>query len=199
MLIHLEWVDLCWKTTLIDKISLLFKNTLIFQTPKEYLPRKDKVEQREKVWKFYLERLEEIEKILKKDPSKIIILDRFYLSELVYGKIIRWYNSNDMEEYQRKVLEKIKEIDEKYWYAIIYLSDKTENIWKRYKEKGDDYIKDKKHYHNLKVEYWKKINLLEKVFKVLKINVFEQTDYRQSIIEELFLHNYVYKRDGQHN
>lgn len=199
MLIHLEWVDLCWKTTLINKINLLFKNTLIFQTPKEYLPRKDEYEQRERVWKFYLERLKEIEKILKKDPSKVIILDRFFLSELVYWKIIRWYNSNDMEEYQRKIIEKIKEINEKYWYAILYLSDNTENIWKRYQEKWDDYIKDKKHYHNLKVEYGKKINLLEKVFKVLKINVFEDNDYWQRIIEELFLHDYEYKRDGQHN
>ena len=68
---------------------MLFKNTLIFQTPKEYLPRKDKFEEREKVRKFYLERLKEIKKILKRDPSKTIILDRFYLSELVYGKIIR--------------------------------------------------------------------------------------------------------------
>jgi hypothetical protein len=104
-----------------------------------------------------------------------------------------------MEEYQVKILEQIKEINDTYWYAILYLSDSTENIWKRYQEKGDDYIKDKKHYHNLKVEYWKKISTLEKIFKVLKINVFEDKDYRQRIIEELFLHDYVYKRDGQHN
>ena len=29
MLIHLEWVDLCGKTTLIDKMSKLFKNVTI--------------------------------------------------------------------------------------------------------------------------------------------------------------------------
>ena len=199
MLIHIEWVDLCWKTTLIDKIQILFKNTTVYSTPKEYLPRDDKYESREKVWKFYLERLKEIEKKLKKNPEQNIVLDRFYLSELVYGKIIRWYNSNDMEEYQKQVISKIKELSEKYWYRIIYLSDKTESIRNRYLDKGDDYIKDKKYYHNLKVEYNKKINTLSKVFNVLSINVFEDNSYRQDIIELIFLHDYVYKRDGQHN
>ena len=109
-----------------------------------------------------------------------------------------WFHASSLGEFEqgRPIIEKIKEINEKYWYAILYLSDNTENIWKRYQEKWDDYIKDKKHYHNLKVEYWKKINLLEKVFKVLKINVFEDNDYWQRIIEELFLHDYKYIRNG---
>ena len=151
MLIHIEWVDLCWKSTLIDKMSRLLKNTMILTTPKEYLPRDNKVESRQKIWDFYLTRLNEVEKLLDDNPDCNIILDRFFFSELVYGKVIRWYDSQDMCESQNKVYEKIAEIEKKHGYALIYLSDKTESIWNRYLEKGDDYIKDKKHYHNLKV------------------------------------------------
>lgn len=194
MLIHVEWVDLCWKTTLIDKMTKLFKNTIVLSTPKEYIPKKDKKEQREKVWKYYITRLKEVEKLLEDNPDCNIILDRFFFSELTYGKVMRWYDSKDMEEYQSEVMDRIKNINEKYWYALIYLSDKTESIWQRYLDKGDDYVKDKKHYHNLKVYYGKYMNLWEQVFKVVKINVFEDKDYWNRIIEEIFLSNYEYKR-----
>lgn len=194
MLIHLEWVDLCWKTTLIDKMSKLFKNVLILSTPKWYLPRKDKKEEREKIREFYVQRLNEVEKMLEEHPDENIILDRFFFSELVYGKVIRNYDSEDMREYQEQVFNRIQEIEDKFWYALIYLSDKTESIWNRYLEKGDDYIKDKKHYHNLKVEYGKKINAWEKIHKVLKINVFEDDNYWDKIIEEIFLSDYKYVR-----
>ena len=198
MLIHIEGVDLCWKSTLIDKMSRLFKNTMVLSTPREYLPREDSKEAREKIWKFYIQRLKEVEKLLDDNPDCTIILDRFFFSELTYGKVMRWYDSKDMEEYQRQVYDLIKDIDQKYWYALIYLSDKTESIWNRYLEKGDDYVKNKKHYHNLKVNYWKAINAWEHLFKVVKINVFEDPCYWNRIIEEVFLSDYVYTRDGQH-
>lgn len=176
----------------------MFKETTVFSTPKNCLPRDDKPESRERVRKYYVKKLDEIEEMLKENPNQNIVLDRFFVSELVYGKVIRWYNSNDMEEYQEKIIAKLKDIQEKYWYAIIYLSDKTEAIRNRYLEKGDDYIKDKKYYHNLKVEYGKKMNALEKVFKVMSINVFEQEDYWQHLIEEIFLSDYEYTRNGKH-
>ena len=196
MLIHVEWVDLCWKSTLIDKMSRLLKNTMVLTTPKEYLPRDDKPESRQKIWDFYLTRLNEVEKLLDDNPDCNIILDRFFFSELVYGKVIRWYDSKDMQESQLKVYNKITEIEKKHGYALIYLSDKTEAIWNRYLEKGDDYIKDKKHYHNLKVEYWKKINAREEIHKVVKINVFEDKDYWNRIIDEVLLPDYKYVRNG---
>ena len=196
MLIHVEWVDLCWKSTLIDKMSRLFKNVMILSTPKGYLPRKDSKKARETIWKFYIQRLKEVDKLLDDHPDSIIVLDRFFFSELVYGKVMRWYDSKDMEEYQREVYDLINQIDIKHWYALIYLSDKTESIWKRYLEKGDDYVKDKKHYHNLKVNYGQWINAWEKLFKVVKINVFEDDNYWNRIIEEIFLSNYEYKRNG---
>lgn len=196
MLIHIEWVDLCWKSTLIDKMSRLLKNTMVLTTPKEYLPRDDKLESRQKIWDFYLTRLNEVEKLLDDNPDCNIILDRFFFSELVYGKVIRWYDSKDIQESQIKVYEKIAEIEKKHGYALIYLSDKTEAIWNRYLEKGDDYIKDKKHYHNLKVEYGKKINAREEIHKIVKINVFEDKDYWNRIIDEVLLPDYKYVRNG---
>ena len=195
MLIHVEWVDLCWKSTLIDKMSRLFKHTMVLSTPKGYLPREDSKEAREKIWEFYIQRLKEVEKLLDDNPDCHIILDRFFFSELTYGKVMRWYDSKDMEKYQNEVMDRIKEINEKHWYALIYLSDKTEAIRNRYLERGDDYVNDKKYYHNLKVYYWKYMNLREQKFKVVKINVFEDKDYWNRIIEEVLLSDYVYKRN----
>lgn len=196
MLIHIEWVDLCWKTTLIDKMSRLFKNTMVLSVPREYIPKKDDKKQREKMWTHFLERAREVEKLLDDNPDCNIILDRFCITELVYGKIMRWYDSKDMEEYQREVFDILCRINAKHWYALIYLSDKTESIWQRFLDKGDDYVKDKKHYHNLKVQFGKVINAWERIFKVIKINVFEDKDYRNRIIEEILLSNYEYKRNG---
>jgi thymidylate kinase len=62
----------------------LFKNVIVFKTPKEYLPREDSKKARAKIRDFYIRRANEAYETLKSDPSKIIILDRFFLSELVY-------------------------------------------------------------------------------------------------------------------
>ena len=194
MLIHLEWVDLCGKTTLIDKMSKLFKNVTILSTPREYLPRRNSAKAREKIRKYYIQRLQEVDKLLDDHPDATIILDRFFFSELTYWKVIRWYDSEDMKEYQEKVFELIRNIDIKHWYALIYLYDDTEAIRSRYLEKGDDYIKDKKHYHNLKVSYNKWLSEREKVFNVLRINVFKEDNYWNKIIDQILLDGYKYER-----
>lgn len=170
----------------------------VFTIPRDLIPKRNNKRTRIKLWKFYIERLEEAKTILW-DPcceGQIIVFDRFFLSEIVYGKVVRWYNSEDMEKYQRKVLELLTEIRDLYWLHMIYLWDKTESIRQRFLEKGDDYITDKKLYHNLKVEFGKKFNALEQIFHVLKINVFEQNDYRNKIIDEILLSDYVYTRNG---
>ena len=97
MLIHIEWVDLCWKTTLIDKIELLFKNVVVFKTPKNLLPRKNSLKERERIWNYYIETLEWIIQDFEKDPNQIYVLDRFFFSELVYWKVMRGYDSEDMK------------------------------------------------------------------------------------------------------
>jgi len=62
----------------------LFKNVVIFSTPKDVIPREDSIEARQKVWDYYIRRANEAYETLKNDSTKIIILDRFFLSELVY-------------------------------------------------------------------------------------------------------------------
>ena len=194
MLLHIEGTDLTWKSTLIDKISKLFKDVTVFKTPKEMLPREDSKEAREKIWNYYYKRAEEAYETLKKNPNQIILLDRFFLSELVYWKVIRWYDSSDIKPLMTKLINLLQKIDNEFGYGIIYLSDSTESIWKRFQIHWDDYIKDKKYFHNLKWEYKKRVDWLKEVFKILEINVFEDKDYWNRIIEELLLFNYVYIR-----
>lgn len=194
MLIQLEGTDLTGKTTLIDKISKLFKDVIIFKTPKEMLPREDSKQAREKIWNFYIKRAEEAYETLKKNPNQIILLDRFFLSELVYGQVVRKYDSSDVKSLMTKLINLLQKIDLECWYWIIYLTDSTESIWKRFQIHGDDYIKDKKYFHNLKGEYNKRIEWLKNVFNIMEINVFKDKDYRNRIIEELLLFNYNYIR-----
>lgn len=194
MLLHIDWVDLCWKSTLIDKIQLLFKNVTVFSTPKDVLPRKNSKQAREKIWNYYIRRAQEAYDALKQNPNQIILLDRFFLSELVYGKVIRWYDSSDIKPLINNLIQILMKIDDEFGYWIIYLSDDTESIWKRFQVYGDDYIKDKKHFHNIKWEYSKRLEGIREMFKVLDINTFKDNNYWNQIIEEMLLHDYKYRR-----
>lgn len=196
MLIQLEWVDLCGKTTLIDKLKKINPNIIVLTVPHILIPKKDDIKQKKKVWKYYIEILEDIQERLIHD-NPIIILDRFHLSEIVYWKVIRWYDSSDMEEYIEKVNWILHSINKQNKFWMIYLSDDTESIRERYLKDWDEYVKEKKYYHNLKREYNKQIEIMKKKwFKVVEINVFKDNDYRNKIIEEIFLSDYVYKRNG---
>lgn len=194
MLIHIDGPDLCWKSTLIDKMQRLFKNVIVFKTPKEYLPREDSKEAREKIWDFYIRRANEAYETLKQDPSKIIILDRFFLSELVYWKIIRWYNSSDVKDKIAELSKILEKIDKEFGYTILFLHDWLENIRKRFQRDGDDYVKDKKYFDKLLKEYWETVNWYSDKFNVYDINVFDDIDYWDTIIESIILHNYKYIR-----
>lgn len=194
MLIHIDGPDLCWKSTLIDKMQRLFKNVIVFKTPKEYLPREDSKEAREKIWDFYIRRANEAYETLKQDPSKIIILDRFFLSELVYWKIIRWYNSSDVKDKISELSKILEKIDKEFWYTIIFLWDRLEDVRKRFQRDGDDYIKDKKYFEKLINEYWETTNWYSDKFNVYEINVFDDIDYWNTIIESVLLSNYKYIR-----
>lgn len=194
MLVHIEGSDLTWKSTLIDKIQLLFKNVTVFSTPKDVLPRKNSKQAREKIWNYYIRRAQEAYDALKQNPNQIILLDRFFLSELVYGKVIRWYDSSDIKPLMNNLIQILMKIDDEFGYGIIYLSDDTESIWKRFQVYGDDYIKDKKHFHNIKWEYLKRLEGIREMFKVLDINTFKDNNYWDQIIEEMLLHDYKYVR-----
>ncbi len=195
MLIHIDWPDLCWKSTLIDKMQRLFKNVIVFKTPKEYLPRDDSKEAREKIWDFYIRRANEAYETLKQDPSKIIILDRFFLSELVYWKIIRWYNSSDVKPKIGELMKILEKIDKEFWYTILFLHNDVEDIRKRYLRDGDDYISKKEYFKKLSKEYREITNWYSDKFNVYSIDVFDDIDYRNTIIELVILSKYKYVRN----
>lgn len=194
-LLHVDGPDLCGKSTLINKMQKLFKNVVVFKTPKEYLPREDSKQARKKVWDFYIRRANEAYETLKSDPNKIIILDRFFLSELVYWKIIRWYNSSDMKKEISQLMDILEKIDNEFWYTILFMSDYLENIWKRFQRDGDDYIKNKNYFNKLLKEYTETVNWYSDKFNVYEINVFEDYDYWNTIIELVLLSNYKYIRE----
>ena len=194
-LIHVDGPDLCWKSTLINKMQKLFKNVIVFKTPKEYLPREDSKKARAKIRDFYIRRANEAYETLKSDPSKIIILDRFFLSELVYWKIIRWYDSSDMKKQMSELFDILEKIDNEFWYTILFMSDYLENIWKRFLRDGDDYIKDKDYFNKLLREYTETVNWYSDRFNVYEVNVFEDFDYWNTIIELVLLSNYKYVRE----
>lgn len=194
-LIHVDGPDLCWKSTLINKMQKLFKNVIVFKTPKEYLPREDSKKARKKIREFYIRRANEAYETLKNDPSKIIILDRFFLSELVYWKIIRWYNSSDMKKQMSELFDILEKIDNEFGYTILFMSDYLENIWKRFLRDGDDYIKDKDYFNKLLREYAETVNWYSDKFNVYEVNVFEDFDYWNTIIELVLLSNYKYVRE----
>lgn len=194
-LIHVDGPDLTWKSTLINKMQKLFKNVIVFKTPKEYLPREDSKKARAKIRDFYIRRANEAYETLKSDPSKIIILDRFFLSELVYWKIIRWYDSSDMKKQMSELFDILEKIDNEFGYTILFMSDYLENIWKRFLRDGDDYIKDKDYFNKLLREYTETVNWYSDRFNVYEVNVFEDFDYWNTIIELVLLSNYKYVRE----
>ena len=195
MLIHIDGPDLCWKSTLIDKMQRLFKNVVIFSTPKNIIPREDSIEARQKVWDYYIRRANEAYETLKNDSTKIIILDRFFLSELVYWKIIRWYDSEDVKEKRSELMSILEKIDKEFWYYILYLEDCVDCIRKRFQIDWDDYIKSKEYYEQLKKEYNTRMDQFSKKFTVYDINVFQDYDYWNTIVELVLLSNYKYIRN----
>ena len=195
MLIHIDGPDLCWKSTLIDKMQRLFKNVVIFSTPKDVIPREDSIEARQKVWDYYIRRANEAYETLKNDSTKIIILDRFFLSELVYWKIIRWYDSEDVKEKRSELMSILEKIDKEFGYYILYLEDLVDNIRERFQIDWDDYIKSKEYYEQLKKEYNTRMDQFSKKFTVYDINVFQDYDYWNTIVELVLLSNYKYIRN----
>lgn len=194
MLIYVEGLDLCWKTTLIDKISKVFPEIVIRKTDRRFLPRDSKIESREIIRNHYLKALDEIELDLKK--GKNVVLDRFFLSEIVYWKIKRGYSNRETEEKYKLVLEKLEKIDKKYWFHLIFLYDSIESIMERFKRDGDDYLEKKEEFIDIAKEYIKEVEKIEKRFRVKKHNIFKGIWLWDYIINNVFLYNYEYKRNG---
>ena len=136
MLLIIEWADLSWKTTLIKKLKTIFWSSVSFKLPWEVLPKDWSKIEREKIFHWYLTAIELFNQYNKQEEKWYIIQDRFYISELVYWKIFRWY-----EPLEDINLPKIEEEIKKIPHLVIYLRDDIEWYEKRFKKDWDEKIK----------------------------------------------------------
>lgn len=208
MIIYVDWVDLCWKSTLIRKIEEIFSNKYkkisVFKTDMNRLPRNNQSEEelafkKVDIWNFYNEQLDKAITMLQEDKDQLIILDRFFMSEIVYGKVMRWYTFKDNEQVKKlyeDLLEKIRYIEsELWWFAILYLSDEISSIMSRFNNVWDDYLSKEDQFISIMNEFEKEIDELQSSEIItFKINVFKSNNYWWDIIEKLYFKDYNYIR-----
>lgn len=208
MIIYVDWVDLCWKSTLIRKIEEIFSNKYkkisVFKKDMNRLPRNNQSEEelafkKVDIWNFYNEQLDKAITMLQEDKDQLIILDRFFMSEIVYGKVMRWYNFKDNEQVKKlyeQLLEKIRYIEsELWWFAILYLSDEISSIMSRFNKVWDDYLSKEEQFVMIMNEFEKEIDELQSSEIItFKINVFKSNNYWWDIIEKLYFKDYNYIR-----
>lgn len=208
MIIYVDWVDLCWKSTLIRKIEEIFSNKYkkisVFKTDMNRLPRNNQSEEelafkKVDIWNFYNEQLDKAIAMLQEDKDQLIILDRFFMSEIVYGKVMRWYTFKDNEQVKKlyeQLLEKIRYIEsELWWFAILYLSDEISSIMSRFNKVWDDYLSKEDQFVMIMNEFEKEIDELQSSEIItFKINVFKSNNYWWDIIEKLYFKDYNYIR-----
>lgn len=208
MIIYVDWVDLCWKSTLIRKIEEIFSNKYkkisVFKTDMNRLPRNNQSEEelafkKVDIWNFYNEQLDKAISMLQEDKDQLIILDRFFMSEIVYGKVMRWYTFKDNEQVKKlyeQLLEKIRYIEsELWWFAILYLSDEISSIMSRFNKVWDDYLSKEEQFISIMNEFEKEIDELQSSEIItFKINVFKSNNYWWDIIEKLYFKDYNYIR-----
>ena len=178
MLLIIEWPDLSWKTTLIKKLKSIFGTSISFKLPNEILPKNWSEIERMKIYNWYLTSVEFFKRYNEQFKNNYIIQDRFYISELVYWKIFRWYEPFEDINLQ-KIEEKIKEIS----HLVIYLSDDLEWYQKRFEQHGDDKIKKFDTFKKLLNRYnevFEKINLNK-----IMINPFKDENHLNKIINKI--------------
>lgn len=130
IILIIEGVDLSGKSTLMNTLCKAFPGIVFKITDR---PRNDSYSERGKIKHYYTSILEYI----NHNRNKIIMLDRFYPSELVYSKVKRGYEAfgeADFNDYERV----INNLD----HLVIYCNPGIETILTRLKSRGDDYINE---------------------------------------------------------
>lgn len=103
--------------------------------------------------------------------TKNIVLDRSFISEMVYGPVIRSHCKLSIEEY-KQLLKAYKKIGAK----IIYLTAPKEILIERRKDDSTDSKILEKYYDELKQQYDKIMALTNKYIEVLKYDTFINTE-----------------------
>lgn len=126
-LIIVEGPDLVGKTTAVEKIAKHFKRGFLIKNL--YKP---KVACDDSIWAQYWKMIS----FIKANPDSLIIVDRFYQSQVAYS-ILR--GTDDMYHHESFAIESflnnhIKDV------VYVYLSCSEEDLKKRYAKRGDEHV-----------------------------------------------------------
>lgn len=94
-----------------------------------------------------------------------LVLDRWFITEVVYGPVLRQYSRID-----EKALKKLVDVYSKNKTKIIYLTALKEDLLYRRKDHQEDYELLEKYYYELHKRYEKEIKKIELSFPILRIN-----------------------------
>lgn len=136
MILILEGVDCAGKTWMAER--------LLKQAPNAYLikhgnrPTEDSAAASQMLYTNYRAMLDTYELAIK-PKNGILIFDRFYMSELIYGPITRGYNLL-LDEHQEELTRRLKDNDHLY----VEITATKENIIQRMKSRGEYYLRVEK-------------------------------------------------------
>lgn len=139
MLIIVEGIDKSGKSTLIDYLSKNLNNAFVLKIGSR--PKDSSEEERKKIVDMYFKALDFYRLILQNDMSRpILIMDRFYVSELVYAAK-RGYDALDdtsMGEDMKLLKEVIEGLDS---IILIYCRIDQESLIENFTKDKEDYAK----------------------------------------------------------
>ena len=144
MILILEGVDCAGKTWMAER--------LLKQAPNAYLikhgnrPTEDSAAAQFQLYQNYKAMLDTYEFAINKSGG-ILIFDRFYMSELVYGPVTRGYNLLS-KDYETELRNRIKSFDHLY----IEITATKDDIIQRMKTRGEYYLKVE-HLDKIMAEY----------------------------------------------
>ena len=117
--------------------------------------------------------------VLNKDTKKMV-LDRCFISELVYGPILRGYSRLSKNQLEN-ILNMYKTVEP----VVVYLKANRDDILERRKDDNLDYSIISNYYNALNERYDKTFRVISQYLDVIRINTSEKCKYEVfSFIEE---------------
>lgn len=114
--------------------------------------------------RYYEKNEEGFNKLFKEDDGKLV-LDRGFITEVVYGPVLREYSRID-DEALKRLIAKYSSIGTK----IIYLKALKEDLLKRREQDKEDYEMLLKYYDIINSRYDSYMDLMSEYFAITTIN-----------------------------
>lgn len=127
----IEGMDLSGKSTLIEGLNKDMKG---ISMKVGYKPEKGEQHEIDK----FQEYMQSVMNYIEENQDKIIILDRYYPTELVYSKVKRGYEAND-DKFYKDLEDSLSKINHLY----IFCDPTKKVIIERFNKRGDEFIKEK--------------------------------------------------------